>query len=303
MIHTTNYGYYIGGGDVGISSSSIIVAGPFLCSANKGRLGNLMFEFASLTGIAALNNRTLIVGTGDYIYKVFDLKNVTVLDNRDVCNTFEVIEETLGCCKFDSTLMTLPRGKSFKIGLYLQSWKYFQLVQDEIRRQYQFRDHIKEKARYLVNKIRASYVYKSPKLIGIHVRIGDIANEMHNYRGLVIAPEGYIYKAMDYTKARFSDIIFVVASDDLKWSRSVLSSRANDSIYFLEEGMPPEVDLAVLASCDHVIQTVGTFSWWAGFLSGGLSIYYPHPGRIGSPGEARYNYADFFLPNWIPIDV
>ncbi|KAL3864226.1 hypothetical protein ACJMK2_005930 [Sinanodonta woodiana] len=275
VIFYTNYviksEHYIASGGVNILRPPAMASRPFLCYTYNGRLGNLMFEFASLTGIAALNNRTLIIAKEDHIYKVFDLKNVTVLDNRD----------------FDKTLMTLQRGKSFKIGLYLQSWKYFYHVQDEIRRQYQFRDHIKEKAKHIINTIRASYIYKSPTLIGIHIRIGDIGNEMHNYGGLVIAPEGYIYKAMDYTKARFSDIIFVIASDDLKWSRSVLSARANDSIYFLEEGSEPEVDLALVG----------------GFLSEGLSIYYPHPGRIGSPGEARYNYADFFLPTWIPVDI
>ncbi|KAL3864737.1 hypothetical protein ACJMK2_006394 [Sinanodonta woodiana] len=277
--------------------------GKFLCYTYNGRLGNHMFQFASLTGIAALNNRTIIVGMDDYLYKVFDLMNVLVIRNRDICNSFDLIEEGLGCCKFDARLMTLREDKNFKIGLYLQSWKYFYHVQDILLRQYRFRDNISKTAMRIVNEIRLTHRQHSLTLIGIHIRIGDIANEMHNRNGLVIAPEGYIYKAMDYMKSKFPNSIFIVASDDMEWAKNVLDLRLNDSVHLLEKDNMPYIDLAVLASCDHVIQTVGSFGWWAAFLAGGISIYYPHPGRVGSAGEARYNYEDFFPPNWIPIDV
>ncbi|KAL3864724.1 hypothetical protein ACJMK2_006381 [Sinanodonta woodiana] len=283
--------------------SSKMTNGKFLCYTYRARLGNHMFQFASLTGIAALNNRTIIVGKDDYLYQVFNLKNVLVIRNRDICNSFYFIEESLGCCKFDAHLMTLREDKNYKIGLYLQSWKYFYHVQDIILRQFRFRESIEKTAMRIVKNIRVSHREHSLTLIGIHIRIGDIANEMHNRNGLVIAPEGYIYKAMDYMKSRFPNSIFIVASDDMEWTKNVLSLRLNDSVHLLEKNNMPYVDLAVLASCDHVIQTVGSFGWWAAFLARGISIYYPHPGRVGSVGEARYNYEDFFPPNWIPIDV
>ena len=35
----------------------------------------------------------------------------------------------------------------------------------------------------------------------------------------------------------------------------------------ISRGNTPCVDLAILSVCDHVIQSVGTFSWWAAYLS------------------------------------
>jgi hypothetical protein len=49
--------------------------------------------------------------------------------------------------------------------------------------------------------------------------------------------------------------------------------------FFIKKNMPKDIivkyiqgtteaDLAMLASCDHVITTIGTFSWWSGWLAG-----------------------------------
>lgn len=38
-------------------------------------------------------------------------------------------------------------------------------------------------------------------------------------------------------------------------------------------GKPPELDMAVLASCNHSIITLGSFGFWTGFLTGGEVVY------------------------------
>ena len=60
----------------------------------------------------------------------------------------------------------------------------------------------------------------------------------------------------------------------------------------------------MLASCDHVIMTVGTYGWWGAYLAGGDVVYYwdreqclhdpPLPVEIKRP-------QDFFLPSWVPL--
>ena len=62
-----------------------------------------------------------------------------------------------------------------------------------------------------------------------------------------------------------------------------------------------QVHLAVLGKCNHVIMSVGTFGFWAGYLSGGDVIYYTPPYKKGSPLDIQFSGDDFFLPKWIGI--
>ncbi|KAK3589441.1 hypothetical protein CHS0354_020776 [Potamilus streckersoni] len=276
----------------------------FLCYTGEGRLGNQMFRFASLTGIAERNNFTVIITKNDPLYKIFDLKSVLVHENGKLCDSFKLLKEASCCSKFDKNLMALPNKQNYRVGYYLQSWRYFSHIQDRIRKQFEFKNHTREKASSIMKNVRSRFVLKSPTIIGIHIRMGDLVKEkMYYNHGMVVAPEEYIHNAIDYMKDKFPELIFVVATDDLKWSQKTLSKRTKDNIYFLEEGNAPEVDLATLASCDHVILTVGTFGWWAGFLAGGISVYYPHPARFGSKATFQYNYEDYYPPHWVGLNV
>ncbi|KAK3595344.1 hypothetical protein CHS0354_004500 [Potamilus streckersoni] len=278
--------------------------GHFLCYTGEGRLGNQMFRFASLTGIATQNNFTLIISKNDPLYRIFDLKNVLVLETPEVCDKFKLVQEASCCCKFDKNLIALPNNQSYTVGYYLQSWKYFSHVQKEICEQFHFKNSTRKKASLIVKNARSSFVLKSATLIGVHIRRGDLVKEkMYNNAGIVPAPKEYVYKAMDYMKDKFQKSIFLVVSDDMNWSQETLCKRTKDNIYFVDDGNAPELDLAILASCDHVIFTVGTFGWWAGFLARGITVYYTHPARNGSQGELRYNYDDLFLPHWIGLSV
>ena len=62
------------------------------------------------------------------------------------------------------------------------------------------------------------------------------------------------------------------------------------------------VDLAVLASCDHIIMSTGTYGWWAAWLTGGVVVYYKYPAREGSLYSKHFNGDDFFPPHWIPME-
>ena len=57
--------------------------------------------------------------------------------------------------------------------------------------------------------------------------------------------------------------------------------------------------MATLAKCNHVIMSVGTFGWWAGYFSGGDVIYFTPPFEAGSRLDKGYSEEDFFPPKWI----
>jgi galactoside 2-L-fucosyltransferase 1/2 len=53
--------------------------------------------------------------------------------------------------------------------------------------------------------------------------------------------------------------------------------------------------------CDHVITTIGTFSWWSGWLAGGEVTYVKSPAKQGTPLAHWLNYKDYFDPEWIGL--
>ena len=57
--------------------------------------------------------------------------------------------------------------------------------------------------------------------------------------------------------------------------------------------------MATLSKCQHLIMSVGTFGWWAGFLTGGDVIYYTPPFREGAPLGRGFSEDDYYPPRWI----
>jgi len=63
----------------------------------------------------------------------------------------------------------------------------------------------------------------------------------------------------------------------------------------------PITDMAILTMCQHTIITVGTFGWWAAWLTNGTTVYYKDWPHRGSLLAAANSHADYFPPHWIPL--
>ena len=280
----------------------------FISAARTGRLGNHLFQFASGYGISRLLNRTFTMGTTDEILKVFTIKDVVLTEISHFKNWQRVHE--IQCCAFDETvLQRADRNKgNTLVAFSLQSWKYFAHVVNEIKMQLQFQPQIQEKANDIMRHIFVKYSCSSchfrneiPVYIGVHVRRGDMAAYKEQKYRYITAPIEYIYRAMNYYIQLYKKIIFIVCSDDMVWTKNVFRNSRNINVELVHD--TTEVDLAVLASCNHSIITVGTFGWWAGFLTGGQVIHYKHQAREGTILRKGFSRSmdDYFLPHWISI--
>lgn len=271
----------------------------FLCTVFIGGIGNQMFQFASVYGIAASKNMSVILSSRDLLARVFHL-SAEIRNNRSICQHMETRYEKKHCAH-DNELRSFKGDTDYRIILYLQSWKYFNDVESDIRKQFKFRSDILRKAMELKTSILVKYRNITANLttIGIHIRRGDIVtNQRLVDYGFQAAPREYLHKAMQYFYEHFPAVIFIVCSNDMHWSR-----RNTLSIYNIEfiEGNSPEVDMSVLSLCDHTIMTVGTFGWWSAWLAGGQTIYYKHPAKENSKLRQQFNndYSDYFYPKWI----
>ena len=242
-----------------------------------GRLGNLMFQFASVVGIATKLHIRFVISPNHPILKFFAVDQFVL--HRKPTNLI-VINEHLWLRR---TLSGDYKWMCHNISIRgnLQNYKYFSHIQKIVRNMFVFHSH---KLRSAKEYLLKAAPYKHTK-IGIHVRRGDFLQENLRQEGRVVASVNYIRKAMSFYRRRYRNVHFVVCSDDISWCKENIHS---PDVTF-SESKEPITDMAILSLCDHSIITVGTFSWWAGFLSGGTVVYlndYPVPG----------SYLDHFAP-------
>lgn len=115
---------------------------------------------------------------------------------------------------------------------------------------------------------------------------------------------------MDFYRQKFKHSVFVVTGDDMDWVRSRLLPRVGSaSVYPVGDGRFADrdavgIDLATMSLCNHTILSHGTYSFWAGFFSGGLRIipfmvFGMRGGKPSNPLDSKalgtFNFTDYGL--------
>ena len=258
-----------------------------------GRIGNQLFEYASAYGIARMNNRTAVTHESNYntLWNVFP--NLSLPRSKPLPNMHSMSEAKYGT--YDKRFEKLPKS-NVQLNGYFQSWKYFHRYEDELRTEFSFNKNLSDKATDYLRQIALTYneLERNITFVGVHVRRADrVTSQLYR-----VAPLSYIVKAMADFRANFTRVHFVVCSDDMSWCKNNLGQQKNVSF---SEGRTANVDFAILSSCNHTLSTVGTFSWWVGWLAGGTTTYYTNHANVSTYMYQHLTFADFFLPNWIPM--
>jgi FkbM family methyltransferase len=235
-------------------------------------LGNNLFMIASVVGIA-LQNKATPCYTG--ATKFSNLINVVI--DRCPSDAFEKRNEQ-GYAKY------APFGmrKSTMIGTYLQSYKYFKSMPP-------FK--IREELNAFAQKYVKTHSNKATN-VGIHVRRGD-----HLKQGYLNSPdEQYFKNAMQYFTRKYGDVQFFVASNDISWCKKQPFFKGT---HIISEKHTAAQDMAILANCDHVIISLGTFGWWSGLLSGGEVVYYENEFNMEhNINKGKVATEDYYPSKW-----
>ncbi|CAH1779284.1 unnamed protein product [Owenia fusiformis] len=288
-------GYSVGGANPNNSGTSAPKEKQtrfFISGSYTGRLGNLMFEYAGTLGIAKSNNFTMLVNEKHELYKYFNLSGISTPSGKP--NKTVRIGEN-GCCKFTSRLMDIKPKRNVTVGLYLQSFKYFQNVSMKIRREFTFHDDISATAKEFIANV--TKMEKNLTLVGIHVRRGDLLSKDKIKFGYTTPNTTYFIHAMNYFRKKYSNVKFIVCSDDRKW----WEKNMNLTNVVISKGTKAEEDMAILSKCDHMIISTGTFGWWAAFLANGTTIYYNNWPGVNTALGRQTKHEDYFMPHWIPM--
>ena len=254
----------------------------FLVMNRRGRLGNEMWEYSALYGIAKLTNRIPVLGPGFAdIHQVFKL---SVPVNRSATRfrgMKKVKDHRHGVHDVQETkadVQSVPHDVEL-VGYY-QSMQYFQHVSDDVRKEFTFRTRILSQvdAFFRAQNFSKTGIVK----VGIHIRHKEFNRPPWVKLGFGPPPVAYYSNAMKYFQKKYSNVHFILCSDDITWARKHI---VGDNITFVtnhEAG----VDMAIVASCDHVIISNGTYSWWAGWLCRGTTVRYK---RIPPKYSLLYN--------------
>jgi len=143
--------------------------------------------------------------------------------------------------------------------------------------------------------------------IGVHVRAGDILTPFHVYYGFTIPGASYYVKAANYLTANVTiPVQFIITTDNLNWTKkhialeSVFRNCSNASVVY-SEGNSGGFDMALLASCDALIMSTGSYGWWAAWLGNKTTIYYHYWPRSESFISTMFTREDYFPPQWIGL--
>lgn len=200
------------------------------CVKFQGRLGNLMMEYVFLYVIAKMKHLYPIVPENSELFQIFDLEKTTlsaINKSTDSCSKLPEYKESWGL-SYDEKLLAVPPNKSVRFNGYFQSWKYWIKYEDIIRKLLRFKNPIQQKAhdqmRTIMNKMKFE-VNKDSVIVSMHIRRGDYATDGHYKYGKLTPNETYYANAMQYFKTRHKNILFVVGSNDIDWSKKAWPKR------------------------------------------------------------------------------
>jgi len=272
-------------------------------------LGNQMFDLAVVVYVAQLTGRRPGILTFDYklaLDEVFDL-GIERFSELCPCYVFGereslTYDDRLEELRVNGSRAHEVRGKSIFLNGFFQSWKYTRNVERRLRRHFTLLPEIR---RFVDEFMAASRPrgWVSYVRVGVHVRRGDVLTPDMVKFGYTTPDETYFERAMLYFADRFDRVQFIVACVDTGWCRrqfawfATTQQRRVNVTYLIPRSRGE--DFAIIASCEHVIMSTGTYGWWAAWLANGITIYYADWPRNGSSIARKFRYEDFFPPTWI----
>ena len=262
-----------------------------------GQLGNQMFQYASLRGIAKnrgynfcipYHKEVVVDGLGNKLrIELFDsflMQNVSQLNIQVIDQDRPtVVEENFN---FNQNIFEeCPDWVNLQG--YFQTEKYFKNIEDEIRQDFTFKPEIAIPCKAQMCEI--------DRPIALHVRRGDFINNSRNHTNLGL---DYYEKALSQFDSSRTVIIF---SDDPNWCKE--QELFSPDRFLVSEGNSSYVDLCLMSLCVDFIIANSTFSWWGAWLSKGVNkkICAPDPEKWFGPNNSHLDTCDIIPDEWIIV--
>ena len=263
---------------------------------NNGRLGNQMFQYATLRGIAAKHSYDWCIPPENYshdsnygLFETFELVNLTT-KNIGFIDGETIFEKNHS---FDKQIFD-ECPDNVNLHGYFQTEKYFSHIKDQILQDFAFKKEYLNPCKEFIDSLDTSPIF-------LHVRRSDaIGREDHH----PILELSYFEEALSNWS---NDTPVFVFTDDLGWCKSqkffdqdrFLFNESNQRYSYKTidgTGIPqntllPQVDLCLMSLCSGAIIANSSFSWWGAWLQNDR-------GTVVAP-----NYEDWFGPSLSHLDT
>ena len=257
-----------------------------------GQLGNQMFQYASLKGIArnrgfdymvAHNADVVVDSLGNKLYtELFNPFDIDV--KQGVLDTQQYIQEPH--FQFSEELFNTCPDNASLVGYY-QTPKYFNHIKDEIRSDFTFRPEILEPCKEMMEEM--------VEPVALHIRRGDFITNVENHYN-----QGLEYYEEALTKFEKNRQV-IIFSDDTEWCNK--QKLFAPDRFLIAEGNSPYVDMCLMTMCTGFIIANSTFSWWPAWLSEAedKTVVYPKQ-WFGVTGYTKdHDVTDLFPRRWIKL--
>lgn len=239
-----------------------------------GRLGNQMFQYASLKGIARNNDLDFCIPYSVEVNEWYDhmLAKHFVLDKSIKMISVEgqnQYQERF--FHFDKMLFENCPDNTDLMG-YFQSYRYFDGIREEIVADFAFREKFEKPL---------------PDYTAVHVRRGDYLNQPQYHP---VCSVEYYENALDLTGGPV-----VVMSDDIEWCKKFITA----DLYL--DGTSNIYDLFVMTQARDNIIANSSFSWWGAWLNKNESKIVVAPKNWFGEAYAHYDMSDLRPQEWYQI--
>ena len=239
----------------------------------NGRLGNQMFQYAALRGIATKRNFEWKIPPEDYdhtanygLFETFEMSDVK--ENNIGFINGQIVSEN-DHCFIEEFFTECP--DNITLDGFFQTEKYFNHIADQIRKEFTFKEQYLKPCKDYIDSLDKSPIF-------LHVRRTDsIGREEYH----PILPISYFEESLQ----EFSeDTPCFVFTDDLDWCKSqdyfnqdkFLFNESIDRYDYvsmdglgkMQNTLLPQVDLCLMSLCSGAIIANSSFSWWGAWLQG-----------------------------------
>ena len=271
---------------------------------SNGRLGNQMFQYAGLRGVAANREFDWVVprpeSYGDSNYGLFDCfkmsnvkeENFGMINGQNVATgQFHFNQDFFDRCPDNVNLHD-----------YFQSQKYFSNIENQLREDFTFKAEILDPCQEIVSDL------ENP--IFIHVRRGDYVNSQNAHP---VCPVEYYKEALTHFDDEVPVLVF---SDDIDWcqeqelfagDRFMLSEynerypQSCDTNDGRQNALIPYFDMCMMTLCSGGIMANSSMSWWGAWLISNPTQPIVAPKQWFGEQYKDYNMNDLRPEGWIQV--
>lgn len=256
----------------------------------SGGFGNQLFQFANALELSLNHERIFqiippthgraftlhLLGLKPHTWYLPEMSEEILRVNEIDSRCRSVFSKKVKEKEFSYHNLELSSGCT-QVSGYFQSYKYFSTIAPALRNWLIFRLHVTAGSRPI-------------NQVGLHVRLGDMANDpkFRKYHGII--SDSYVEKAVQVLDVDASNLRVITESmDDLRRELPYLASR--DPIHLM--GNSPLDDFKTLVEFQTLIISNSTFSWWAAWLSNSRTVA---PKDWFTPGVLLRNQVSDLIP-------